>query len=145
MQTQHKYIARILRKNSTAAERWLWDQLRNRNLAGWKFRRQHRIGPYVADFVCIEKNLVVEVDGGQHATNVEEDKNRSDYFGKKGFRILRFWNDQVLREREAILELIFSHLNEAPSPRPSPPKRRREKEEGEKYQSTCPIASKKIF
>lgn len=69
---------KTLRKNLTDAERWLWQRLRNRELSGWKFRRQHSIGPYIVDFVCIEKRLVIELDGGQHAENLESDAKRSE-------------------------------------------------------------------
>jgi adenine-specific DNA-methyltransferase len=111
-----------LRKNLTDAERWLWQRLRNREFSGWKFRRQHSIGPYIVDFVCIEKRLVIELDGGQHAENLESDAKRSEYLKEKGYRILRFWNNDVLREGESVLNVILSCLEkDAPSPVPSPP------------------------
>jgi adenine-specific DNA-methyltransferase len=117
-----KYRAKTLRKNLTDAERWLWQRLRNRELSGWKFRRQHSIGPYIVDFVCIEKRLVIELDGGQHAENLESDAKRSEYLKQRGYRILRFWNNDVLREGEAVLSVILSCLEkDAPSPVPSPP------------------------
>jgi len=77
-------IARALRKRMTEAERRLWRHLRNRELGGWKFRRQYPVGPYIVDFICVEKNLVIEVDGGKHAENEELDIQRSEYLKKDG-------------------------------------------------------------
>jgi len=112
-----KIRARELRKNMTDAEALLWRHLRNRQLGGSKFRRQRPIGPYYADFSCSEKKLVVEVDGGQHAKNKGEDGRRSRYFSEKGYRVLRFWNHDVLTEVETVLEAILTSLSEeAPSP-----------------------------
>ena len=118
--------ARGLRKNLTDAERLLWRFLRNRQLGGWKFRRQHAIGPFISDFVCIERKLIIEVDGGQHAFTIEEDTKRSDYLGNKGYQVLRFWNNQVLQETDAVLDVILAALeDDTPSPQPSPPNRGR--------------------
>jgi very-short-patch-repair endonuclease len=117
--------ARALRKRMTDAERLLWRHLRNRELGGWKFRRQYPVGPFIVDFICPEKNVVIEVDGGQHADNEEQDLQRSAYLNKMGYRVLRFWNNEVMQETEAVLEAIFAILVDAgknsPSPRPSPP------------------------
>ena len=114
--------ARALRKNLTDAEKLLWRRLRNRQLAGWKFRRQHPVGPFIVDFVCLEKKLVIEVDGGQHSTNLKEDIKRSNYLKNKGYRVLRFWNNEVLQEGESVLKVILKSLSEgSPSPQPSPP------------------------
>src|SRR3990172_12450509 len=113
--------AKLLRKTMTDAERWLWQRLRNRELAGWKFRRQHPIGPFIVDFVCIEKRIVVEIDGGQHAENLESDAKRSQYLKEKGYHVFRFWNNDVLQEGESVLSVILSFLEEnSPSPPPSP-------------------------
>ena len=121
-----KYRARALRKNLTDAEKLLWRHLRDRQLDGCKFRRQHPIGKFIVDFVCVEKKLVIEVDGGQHATKVEADLQRSEYLRKKGYRTLRFWNNEVLQKTESVLEAVLLSLSEdAPSPRPSPPNRGR--------------------
>ena len=118
-------LAKALRKRMTDAERRLWRYLRNRELGGWKFRRQYPVGPYIIDFICVEKNLVIEVDGGKHAENEELDIQRSEYLNKMGYRVFRFWNNQVLQETEAVLEMILAILmNEnqnSPSPQPSPP------------------------
>jgi very-short-patch-repair endonuclease len=119
--------ARKLRKNLSDAERVLWQILRNRQLAGWKFRRQHPIGPFIVDFVCIEKKLVVEVDGGQHATSLQEDTKRTRYLENKGYRVVHFWNNDVLRESDSVLNVVLNFLSGSPSPCPSPPKGAREK------------------
>jgi very-short-patch-repair endonuclease len=114
----------------TDAERRLWYYLRDRRLGGWKFRRQYPVGPYIVDFICPEKNLIIEVDGGQHAENEEMDLQRSAYLNKMGYRVFRFWNNQVLQETEAVLEAILAVLAEgkqnSPSPQPSPPLGERE-------------------
>ncbi len=117
-----KHLARKLRKNMTDAERLLWRYFRNRQLGGYKFRRQRPIGSYIVDFVCLEKKLVVEVDGGQHAGQLELDAKRSGYLEDKGYRVLRFWNNEVLTETESVLSVVLSSLdrNVTPSPRPSP-------------------------
>ena len=103
-----KELARNLRKNSTDAERKLWQHLRNRQIAGYKFRRQVVIEPYIVDFVCLEKKLIVELDGGQHLLMTNEDKLREEYLKKKGFSILRFWNDDVLLRTEDVTEQIYN-------------------------------------
>ena len=100
-------LARALRQRMTDAERLLWRHLRNRELGGWKFRRQYPVGAFIVDFICVEKNLVIEVDGGQHAENEELDLQRSAYLNKMGYRVLRFWNNEVLQETEAVLDGDF--------------------------------------
>jgi very-short-patch-repair endonuclease len=105
-----KDLARKLRKNSTDAEQKLWQFLRNRQISGYKFRRQVVIEPYIVDFVCFEKKLVVELDGGQHLLQKNEDKLREEYFKKKGYSILRFWNDGVLLKTENVTEHIYNIL-----------------------------------
>lgn len=119
-----KCRAKQLRKTFTDAERSLWQKLRNRELAGWKFRRQHSIGPFIVDFVCIEKKLILEVDGGQHAENTDSDAKREEFLKENGYKVLRFWNNTVLQESESVLNAILLSLQEdrTPSPRPSPPK-----------------------
>jgi very-short-patch-repair endonuclease len=103
--------ARQLRKAQTDAERHLWRRLRNRSVAGCKFRRQHAIGPYVCDFVCLDHRLVIEVDGGQHAAQVEADNDRSGFLESLGFTVLRFWNHEVLTQTEAVMEKIFKMVS----------------------------------
>ncbi|MFN3934542.1 endonuclease domain-containing protein [Parvibaculum sp.] len=109
--------ARHLRMMQTEAEARLWSRLRNRMLGGFKFRRQVPIGPYIADFVCVERMLVVEADGGQHADNAA-DKRRTRYLEERGYRVIRFWNPDVLSNTEGVLEMILIALGEAP-PHPS--------------------------
>jgi adenine-specific DNA methylase/very-short-patch-repair endonuclease len=111
-------FARSLRKEQTDAETLLWTLLRNRRLAGRKFRRQHSIPPYVVDFYCHEASLVIEVDGGQHAERRRYDETRTRFLESRGLRVLRFWNHEVLQQTESVLEAIWSEL-QSPSP-PSP-------------------------
>ncbi len=104
-------FARELRNNATNAERRLWHLLRRRQLDGFKFRRQRPIGPYICDFVCLEARLIVELDGGQHAQQAAYDIRRDDFLRSQGFRVLRFWNDDVQREIESIIETIHEALH----------------------------------
>ena len=115
-----KYFARTLRRNMTDAEKLLWRFLRDRQLSGYKFHRQHPIGPFIVDFVCLEKKLIIEVDGGQHSKQLEADSKRSDYFEERGYRVLRFWNSEVLEENESVLNVILSSLVEDIPPHPAP-------------------------
>ena len=104
---------RVERKlRSTDAERKLWFALRDRRLGGFKFVRQEAIGPFVADFVCRERNIVIEVDGGQHADNAR-DLRRDAYLAGEGYRVLRFWNNDVLANRDGVLLTILEALNQA--------------------------------
>ena len=112
--------ARELRKNMTEVEKTLWKHLRLRQFEGYKFRRQQPIGNYIADFVCFEKRLIIEVDGGQHAERVEYDSSRKEWLEGQGFRILRFWNNQVLKEIEGVKEVVMSELR-CQSPHLNPP------------------------
>jgi len=101
--------ARNLRQDETEAEYRLWNELRNRLLNGHKFTRQVPLGPYVADFVCREKCLVIELDGAQHSGSLS-DVVRSRWLNEKGYSVLRFWNDEILRERRAVLDTILAVL-----------------------------------
>jgi primosomal protein N' (replication factor Y) len=98
----------------TDAERLLWQALRGKQVHAHRFRRQHPIGPYIADFACIEQKLVVELDGGQHQNQIAQDALRSDFIQSQGWRILRFWNNDVLENLEGVLTTIAGHLNHAP-------------------------------
>lgn len=99
--------ARQLRNQMTDAELRLWLRLRFEQIDGFRFRRQIPIGPYVVDFICFRARLVVEVDGGQHASAVlDNDTRRTDWLSGRGFRVLRFWNNQVLEETDAVVEAI---------------------------------------
>ena len=116
-------LQRKLRRNMTDAERKLWSLLRNRQVEGFKFRRQHAFENYILDFVCLEKKIVVEVDGGQHQESRAEDGIRTNVLEKAGFRVLRFWNNEVLQEFEAVAAQILQAMpgKQGPSsPRPSP-------------------------
>jgi very-short-patch-repair endonuclease len=111
---------RALRQQGTDAEQRLWQHLRNRQLGGHKFRRQHAIGPFVGDFVCVEAGLVIELDGGQHVDAAEADNRRTAYLQAQGFRVRRYWNDDVLLRLEDVLADVLRALEERPSPQPSP-------------------------
>ena len=111
--------ARTLRANATDAERFLWQHLRLRQLGGHKFRRQRPIGLYVVDFVCLEKRLVIEVDGGQHNTQVPQDALREAWLRQEGYTVIRFWNHEVLKQIETVKNVIWSTLNALP-PESSP-------------------------
>jgi len=104
-------LQRKLRNAMTDAETRLWHRLRSRQIQGCKFRRQHPYMDYVLDFVCLERLLIVEVDGGQHLES-EQDRIRDSRLSAAGFRILRFWNNQVLQETDAVIEVIWSALQE---------------------------------
>ena len=103
--------ARALRANQTEAESRLWQRLRVRQLAGAKFRRQAPVGPYIADFICLAAKLIVEIDGGQHADNAEADAARTAWLEDQGFRVLRFWNNDVLDNTDGVLEEILAALS----------------------------------
>jgi very-short-patch-repair endonuclease len=108
---REKWIrARQLRNISTDAERCLWHHLRHQHLTNHKFRRQYPIAEYIVDFVCIPAKLVVELDGGQHLDAREYDDVRTRVIAAHGYRVLRFWNDDVLLRTEAVLEVIWRHL-----------------------------------
>ena len=101
-----KEKARQLRKNQTDAEKALWKYLRDRRMFSSKFRRQHVMGSYIVDFVCLEQRLIVEVDGGQHAEQMGYDARRTAFLEGEGFKVMRFWNNQVLAETESVLDEI---------------------------------------
>jgi very-short-patch-repair endonuclease len=117
-----KARARELRKHMTEAERTLWKHLRLRQFAGHKFRRQQPIGQYIVDFVCFERRLIIEVDGSQHSEHNLTDTRRTECLQTEGFRVLRFWNNQVLAETDAVKEKILEMLTEQPlTPHLNPP------------------------
>jgi len=113
--------ARQLRGDPTDVEKLLWWKLRARQFGGWKFRRQVPIVGFVADFACLDARLIIELDGGQHSETVERDERRTAVLAQAGFRVLRFWNQQVIGELESVLATI-EHALGGPSPRPSPPR-----------------------
>ena len=103
----------------TDAEKALWKVLRCRQVSGLKFRRQHPFGDYILDFVCLENNLVIEVDGGQHGEQAVYDENRTEKLQAAGFCVLRFWNNEVLKEIESVKEkigLVVQGLQSRPPP-----------------------------
>jgi len=106
--------ARSLRKNMTDAERLLWAKLRNRRFSGFKFRRQVPLGPFIADFACFERRLILELDGGQHTLQRGYDAARTRWLEEHGFRVVRFWNHELFEEGEAVEELIWQRLHETP-------------------------------
>jgi very-short-patch-repair endonuclease len=99
----------------TDAELRLWMRLRCEQIDGYRFRRQFPIGPCIVDLVCLKARLVIEVDGGQHAQVVERDDRRSAWLASRGFKVLRFWNNDVLQETDGVVETIRSALAETPS------------------------------
>jgi len=98
--------ARSLRKNKTDVEQLVWKHIRNRQLYNYKFRRQFPIEPYIADFACLELKLIIELDGGQHANRINYDEQRSLFLEKRGFKVIRFWNNDVIENTEGVLEAI---------------------------------------
>jgi very-short-patch-repair endonuclease len=99
-------LSRNLRKRQTDAENLLWRNLRGKQVEGLRFRRQQPIGRYIVDFVCLERRLILEIDGGQHAIEIEKDEERSNWLIAEGYSILRFWNNDVLTNLEGVLETI---------------------------------------
>ena len=119
-----KNIARNLRKNPTEAEKILWQRLRNRQLEGFKFRRQQILGSYVVDFVNFERKLVIELDGSQHAVEKERDWKRDRWLQTQGFEVVRYWNNEVFENMAGVLETIRARLLAAlPLPPPTSPSR----------------------
>ena len=111
--------AKNLRGGLTPAERKLWCILRNRQLEGAKFRRQQPIGPFIADFVCQDRRLIIEADGAQHADNCA-DERRTSFLESKGYRILRFWNNDILNNLDGVAQVIADALS-TPHPPQAPP------------------------
>jgi very-short-patch-repair endonuclease len=116
MESHHRPIpkhrlrnARAMRHIATDAEKKLWRLLRSRQLEAFKFRRQVPIGNFIADLVCHEKKLIVEVDGGQHAENAR-DKERDQWFAEAGYQVIRYWNNDVLKNPNGVLEALLSEL-----------------------------------
>jgi very-short-patch-repair endonuclease len=103
--------ARSLRRNQTDAERIFWRHARGRRLHGYKFRRQVWLDRYIADFVCMECNLIVELDGGQHASHEEYDAQRAAHFARLGFTVVRYWNSEVLQNLDGVLSDLCKRLD----------------------------------
>jgi adenine-specific DNA-methyltransferase len=111
-----------LRSVSTDAEQRLWFHLRAHRFGGLKFKREVPIGPYIVDFLCLERSLVIELDGGQHSEQERADDDRDGFLRSRGLRVLRFWNDEFLRDTETCLQVIWGAAfgSETLSPSPSP-------------------------
>ena len=120
MSNDTQYISKTLRKRLTDAEKALWRHLRAKQLEGFKFRRQEPIGKYIVDFVCYERGIIIEIDGGQHSVEKEKDNERDGWFEGQGFKVLRFWNNEVLNNTQEVLEVIRDYcLSHPPQPLPS--------------------------
>ena len=104
--------ARALRNNLTDAEQRLWQKLKRRQIATMKFRRQQPIGAFIVDFVCFERRLIVEVDGGQHAEQAPYDEQRTRWLEAQGYLVLRFWNNDVLANTEAVAQAILDAVEQ---------------------------------
>jgi very-short-patch-repair endonuclease len=107
--------AQHLRNNATDAERHLWRHLSRRQLGGFKFSRQIPVGPFICDFLCRERGLAIELDGGQQAERTRQDARRTAYLNTEGVTVLRFWNNEVLANTNGVLELILTELERLPS------------------------------
>ena len=107
-------FARRLRKDMTETERFVWARIRYRQLGGFKFRRQAPIGRYIADFVCFERKLILELDGGQHADQVEYDETRTTWLESGGFRVFRVWNHEAFEDWDNVAERIWAMLQSRP-------------------------------
>jgi very-short-patch-repair endonuclease len=103
-------MAKALRKRQTDAENLLWRHLRAKQLEGVKFRRQAPLGNYIVDFVSFERKIIIEIDGGHHALQEEKDLAREEWLKTQGFKIFRFWNNQVLKELDGVIEVIRKNL-----------------------------------
>jgi very-short-patch-repair endonuclease len=110
--------SRELRLNATDAERRLWARLSARQVAGTRFNRQFPIGPFICDFVSRSARLIIEVDGGQHADQEEADARRSAYIRSQGYRVVRFWNNDVVENIDGVVETIERILRTSPPPTP---------------------------
>jgi len=130
VQEKPRRYARHLRREQTDAKRTLWWRLRDRQLSGAKFRRQHPVGPFITDFCCPEVKLIIELDGGQHAVQREADAQRTAFLEAHGYRVLRFWDNEVLANICGVLERIAEALTH-PHPNPLPGRERVSEGRGE--------------
>ena len=113
-------LGKALRKRPTDAEQLLWSRLRMKQMEGLKFRRQQPVDNYIVDFVCFENRIIIEVDGGQHAAGNKKDRERDTYLKQYGFKVLRFWNNEVLQNTNAVLAVIRENCLSHPPPLSSP-------------------------
>ena len=141
-----KNHVRELRQNTTDSEKYLWFLIRAKRLNGYKFRRQHLVYPYIVDFICLQKKLIIELDGGQHAEQHKYDEKRTAFLESKGYKVLRFWNNEVIENTEAVVNDNFKLFKKGSlkpsSPQPSPPKKAWE-ERGTQNQKMCAYPSTK--
>lgn len=100
-----------LRKTSTITENKLWRYLRGRRFEKYKFKRQRPIGNYIVDFICVWKKLIIEIDGGQHAIQEDYDAKRTAFLQAQGYKVIRFWNKEVLTEMKKVLDIVLDELN----------------------------------
>jgi very-short-patch-repair endonuclease len=113
-------LGKALRKRPTDAEHLLWRHLRMKQMEGLKFRRQQPIDNYIVDFVCFENRIIIEADGGQHAAENNRDRERDSYLQQYGFKLLRFWNNEVLQNTNGVLETIRENCLSHPPLNPLP-------------------------
>jgi very-short-patch-repair endonuclease len=109
-------FAKVLRRSMTDTERLIWSHVRAGRFGEWKFRRQVPLGPYIVDFVCFRARLIVELDGGQHVDRAEYDADRTAGLEARGFRVIRFWNHDVLLRTDDVLAAIWAALDPSPPP-----------------------------
>ena len=109
---QAAWAAKALRREMTNAEMRMWYHLRAGRFEGWKFRRQVPMGPFVVDFLCERALLIVEIDGGQHAERIDADRERTMWLEQQGYRVLRFWNNDVLGNMNGVLETLSPALSQ---------------------------------
>lgn len=112
MKKDLKKYSQNLKKNTTQSENYLWYFLRNRRLKKYKFRRQYVIPPYIVDFVCLKKKIIIELDGGQHNHNKHQtyDEKRTEFLKSAGYQVIRFWNEEIFKNPDEVLGVIFDNL-----------------------------------
>jgi very-short-patch-repair endonuclease len=103
-------FSRELRRNETQAERLLWARIRNRRLGGYRFKRQVQFKPYIVDFVCLKSKLIIGLDGSQHLDSEGYDSNRTSHLESLGFKVIRFWNNEITKNLNVVLRAIYEHL-----------------------------------
>ena len=113
--------AQHLRKNMTMAEKKLWNRLRHHQFAGLRFRRQVPLGNYIVDFACFEPKIIIELDGSQHADQVDYDTDRTKYLKLLGYKVLQFWNNEIESKIDAVLQMIWNNISPHPACRPPSP------------------------
>jgi adenine-specific DNA-methyltransferase len=117
---QRPFTAQRLRSDQTGVERRLWFELRDRRFYGHKFRRQVPVGPFIVDFACWERSFIIELDGGQHNSMIDDDRKRTQWLEGNGWRVLRFWNNDVIENMDGVLQRIAATLESQASPHPNP-------------------------